>query len=110
MTVGFAIQENVEHAIGHGHMPGLGALVGIEHPLALPVLAIITGVGAIVAASLRAAEHDLVAAIEAALRRSTLRSPRDLPRPARRARVADPPLMARNAAGRAPPRELAPAI
>lgn len=110
VTVGFAIQENVEHAIGHGHMPGFGALVGVEYPLAIPVLAVITAIGAVLAASLRAAESDLVAAIEAVLRRSTPRSPRCLPRPARRALVADPPLMAHNAAGRAPPRAFVSAI
>ncbi len=110
VTVGFAVQENLEHALAHGHTPGLGALVGVEYPLALPVLAVITGLAAIVAASLRAAERDLVAAIEAIVRGATPRSPRHLPRPARRSLVADPPLMARNAAGRAPPRGFAPAI
>lgn len=110
VTVGFAIQENAEHALGHGHVPGLGALVGLEYPLALPVLAVITAIGAIVAGSLRAAERDLVAAIAAVLRRSTGRAPRGLPRPTRRRLAADPAPMARNAAGRAPPRAFVPAF
>ncbi|MCV0402475.1 MAG: hypothetical protein K5924_02065 [Chloroflexi bacterium] len=109
VAVGFALQENIEHAVTHGHVPGLGALVGVEYPLALPVLAFLTAVAALVAASLRAAERGLVAAIAAALARVSHRPARELPRPVRRERVADRP-MARNIAGRAPPpRRFAPA-
>ncbi len=39
VTTAFAVQENLEHLAGHGHLIGLGALIGPEYPLALPVLA-----------------------------------------------------------------------
>lgn len=39
--VAFAVQENVEHLIGHGHLIGLGALIGPEYPLALPVIGLV---------------------------------------------------------------------
>ena len=42
VAVAFAIQENVEHLVGHGHLIGLGALVGPEYPLALPVIGLVT--------------------------------------------------------------------
>jgi hypothetical protein len=49
----FVVQEDLEHAaigaVGHG----LGALTGPEHPLAIPVLALVTGVVAALAALLR---------------------------------------------------------
>jgi hypothetical protein len=42
VTVLFAVQENLEHLVAHGHLLGLGALGGPESPLALPVLALVT--------------------------------------------------------------------
>src|SRR5688572_30979666 len=41
VAVGFVVQENVEHVIAHGHAPGAGALLGPEHPLAIPVIVLI---------------------------------------------------------------------
>ena len=41
VAIGFVIQENVEHVIAHGHAPGLGALLGPEYPLALPVIGLV---------------------------------------------------------------------
>ena len=50
VAVGFVIQENVEHSIIHGHAPGVGALLGPEYPLALPVIGLIGAIAASVAA------------------------------------------------------------
>jgi hypothetical protein len=106
VAIGFGLQENVEHLISHGHAPGLGALIGPELPLALPVIAFITGLAALVAAALGQAEHALLAVIADALRRCTARAPRSTPRPPlRQAAVLLAPL-ARAWAGRAPPRTL----
>ena len=103
VAIGFGIQENVEHLLSHGHAPGLGALVGPEFPLAMPVIAFITGLAALVAAALGQAEHALLAVIADALRRFTTRAPRSTPRPPQgQAAVLLPPL-ARAWAGRAPP-------
>jgi len=102
VSIGFLIQENVEHHLSHQHIPGVGALFGPEYPLALPVIAFITGVAGVLAAAVRGWERRLVAAILAAHRmrlrpiRQTLRAPR------RSARLAFSPLAAA-AAGRAPP-------
>ena len=49
----FTVQENVEHLVGHGHLIGLGALVGPEYPLALPVIAVVTLVIAAAGALIR---------------------------------------------------------
>ena len=51
--VAFAIQENVEHVAGHGHLIGLGALVGPEYPLAIPVIALVSLAAAAVGALVR---------------------------------------------------------
>lgn len=102
VAVGFLVQENVEHLIGHNHAPGLGALIGPEYPLALPVIALISGLAALVAAALSQAELSLLAVIADAIRhlrrppRSTFRPPLRLPA------VLLAPL-ARAWAGRAPP-------
>ena len=66
VVVAFAIQENVEHLAGHGHGIGLGALIGPEYPLALPVLAAVTGLGAVVIALARHHEAELLRRIAAA--------------------------------------------
>jgi hypothetical protein len=102
VVIGFAIQENVEHFVAHGHLIGPGALVGPEYPLALPVLAIVSFVAALGAALFVATEQALVAAIGDALaahrrpERATVRAPQ---------RVAPPvgSVLARFLAGRAPP-------
>ncbi len=53
VAVAFAVQENVEHLAGHGHVIGLGALTGPEYPLALPVLALVTLAAAAIGALVR---------------------------------------------------------
>ena len=101
--IGFAIQENVEHWLSHGHLIGLGAVTGPEYPLAVPVLAAATAVAALVGAAIRTVERELVAAIEAALHRSEIRPPRRIRQPARSGPLRRRPAMAGSAAGRAPP-------
>ena len=103
VSIGFLVQENVEHVMSHGHAPGLGALAGPESPLALPVIAAITLVAALVATAVRVAERRLVAGILAALRRPLGRAPRSLPRPTTRIFVRLSSPIARAIAGRAPP-------
>lgn len=70
VAIGFVIQENVEHALSHHHVPGIGILAGPEYPLALPVIAAITALGALLAGAVTTVAHRLVAAIEAAMRLS----------------------------------------
>jgi hypothetical protein len=102
VVIGFAIQENVEHFVAHGHLIGPGALVGPEYPLALPVLAIVSFVAALGASLLVASEQALVAAISAALaprprpERAVLRAPQ-------RFALPTGSVLARFLAGRAPP-------
>ena len=103
VALGFLAQENMEHLVGHGHAPGLGALAGPESPLALPVIAAITLVAAVIATALRVTERRLVAAIIDALRRPLSRAPRALPRPAAHILLLHGSPIARAAAGRAPP-------
>jgi hypothetical protein len=59
--VAFAVQENVEHLVGHGHLIGLGALIGPEYPLALPVI----GLVALAAAALGALVRWRIARLQA---------------------------------------------
>ena len=104
VAIGFAVQENIEHLIGHSHAPGLGALIGPEYPLALPVIALITGLAAFAAAVLGQTEQALLAVIADAMRRILARAPRRTARPPLRlAAVLIAPL-AGAWAGRAPPR------
>lgn len=102
VVVGFAIQENLEHIASHQHVPGLGALIGPQYPLALPVIGLITLLAALVAAAVVSVEHGLVATIAAALRRLGRAPRRAVRAPQRLAGPAASPL-ARSHASRAPP-------
>ena len=106
VAIGFLIQENIEHFIGHSHAPGLGALIGPEYPLALPVILAVTGLAALGAAALSHAEHELLAVIADAIRRLSARGPRRTPRPPWRLVVCLTSPLARAWAGRGPPRML----
>ena len=75
VAVAFAVQENVEHLIAHGHAPIAGALLGPEYPLALPVIGFVSAIAAALFALLARTQEALVVAIEAALQRPT-RAPR----------------------------------
>jgi hypothetical protein len=105
VAASFVVQENVEHLFAHEHLPGVGALVGPLYPLALPVIAAITGVAAALVALIRQHEAGLI------LRIASGRLV--LPRPARRRPLRpdrgsilrrDP--LARLRSGRAPPQPL----
>jgi len=61
VALAFALQENIEHLAGHGHLIGLGALIGPEYPLALPVI----GLVALAAAALGALVRWRIALLEA---------------------------------------------
>ena len=102
VVIGFAIQENLEHFIAHGHTIGAGALIGPEYPLALPVLGIVTFVAALGATILVASELALVSAIVAALARRR-RPERMAIRPPQRVGTQIGSVLARFHAGRAPP-------
>ncbi len=105
VLIGFALQENVEHALTHGHTPGLGALLGPEHPLAIPVIATITLIGSLLASIILVVEDALLASIRDLDSRN--RAPLRLIRPAltlRRPSMSRP----RAHAGRAPPALLVP--
>lgn len=106
VAIGFLLQENAEHLIRHGHAPGLAALVGPEFPLALPVLGLITGAAALLAATTSQAERALRAFIADALRRVLDRAPREVERPPLRLAAVLVSPLARASAGRAPPRLL----
>lgn len=104
VALGFVIQENVEHYISHMHATGLGVLLGPEYPLALPVIALVTGLAALVATTVGGVERELLSVIAAALRRHAFgRAPRSLARPPRRQAVARMSPLAFAIAGRAPP-------
>src|SRR5688572_2196388 len=102
VVVGFAIQENVEHFIAHGHLIGAGALVGPEYPLAVPVLGIVSLVAALGASLLVTTELSLVAAIVSA-RAGVRRAQRAMTRPPQRLAAPLGSVLARFVAGRAPP-------
>ena len=102
VAVAFAVQENVEHLIAHGHAPLAGVLIGPEYPLALPVIGLVTAVAAALVALFARTQEELVAAIEAALRWRT-RAPRLRARPPQRLSSPAGSVLARRGAGRAPP-------
>jgi hypothetical protein len=108
VATAFAVQENLEHLAAHGHAPGIGALLGPEYPLALPVIALVTGIAAAIAALVARHHEALVAAIGAVLR-SPARPVRVPLRPSVRIVAPTASVMARPGAGRAPPSVLAPA-
>ncbi len=108
VVIGFMIQENLEHASGHGHLIGMGALVGPEYPLALPVIGLITLGAAFLGAAIGSAERTLLAAIEAVLRQLVLRPPLRLARAPLRLGTPRRSPLAGAAAGRAPPPGLVP--
>ena len=103
VALGFVIQENVEHLVVHGHLPGLGVLVGPEYPLALPIIGLVTGAAAILAALVMRTQAALIEAIEAALRGTPRRAPRLVPHPSVRLAAAAGSILATPGAGRAPP-------
>ena len=103
VAIGFAIQENVEHFLAHGHVLGFGAITGPEYPLALPVLAAATAVAALLGAIVRSAEAELVAGIDAALRGLRLRPSRRTRHAPSRVNLRRRPAMAGSDAERAPP-------
>ncbi len=107
IVAGFAIQENIEHYLSHQHASGLSVLLGPEYPLALPVIAFITGLAALLATTTGAVEQELLAAIASALNRGFGHAPRHLPRPPIQPSVLRMAPMARSSAGRAPPRAFA---
>ena len=102
VAVAFAVQENVEHLIAHGHAPIAGVLVGPEYPLALPVIGLVTAIAAALVALIARTQEELVAAIDAALRWRT-RAPRLRARPPQRLPSPAGSVLARRGAGRAPP-------
>ena len=105
IAIGFVLQESAEHFAMHGHAIGLGALIGPEYPLALPMLALASLAAALVAVSVIAVEVALEATIAAAGNHP--RAPRRIMRPPLDLGVARIAVLARAAAGRAPPSVLA---
>jgi hypothetical protein len=68
----FAVQENVEHLAGHGHLPALGVLTGGEYQWALPIfgalaLAVATA-GSVTVARLRALTEAVARALHSVAR------------------------------------------
>ena len=104
VAIGFALQENIEHLIAHSHAPGLGALIGPEYPLAVPVITLISGLAAFVASALGQAEDALLVVIADAMRRILARAPHTTPRPPLRLFAVLIAPLAGVWAGRAPPR------
>ena len=104
VAAGFVLQENLEHLAGHHHLPGAAALIGPEHPLAVAVLACVSGVAAAIGALVTGREAELLVRIAHA-RGATAHPPRRLTlRPSDvRPRLRRNPL-ATATAGRAPPR------
>jgi hypothetical protein len=103
VAVGFTVQENLEHFVGHAHVLGAGALIGPEYPLALPVIGLITLLAAAITALAVVVERELVTAIALALASARRRAPRTLRRAPLRDAVRQLSVLARLGAGRAPP-------
>lgn len=103
VAVAFLVQENVEHAVAHGHVIGLGALLGQEYPLALPVLTAISGLAACLAALVREREAELIGRIGATrpVRNRGNADARPFRSDPSRSRPRGP--LAQRGAGRAPP-------
>jgi hypothetical protein len=101
VAIGFVIQESAEHFAMHGHAIGVGALIGPEYPLALPILGLVALAAALVAVYVSAVEASLEATIAAAVR--LLRAPLRITRPPLELVLPRIPVLARAAAGRAPP-------
>lgn len=108
VAIGFLVQENLEHARGHGHLLGFGALIGPEYPLAVPMIGLITLAGALLGAAIGGAERALVAAIGEILRQLVLRPPLRLARAPLRLESPRRSPLAGTSAGRAPPALLVP--
>lgn len=103
VTLGFLLQEQLEHLVAHHHLIGTGALFAPDNPLALPVLGVITLLAAVVAAALGGAADALATAIIDTLRRLALRAPLHLVRAPLRLAVGRRSPLAGRSAGRAPP-------
>ncbi|MEA2652468.1 MAG: hypothetical protein QOI85_2189, partial [Chloroflexota bacterium] len=102
VALGFVLQENVEHIISHGHAIGLGALLGPEYPLAIPVIGLVTALAALVATTVRRTEGALLAIISAAQQRPARAC--SLPGPRGQLVLPRRSPLASAIAGRAPPR------
>ena len=102
IAIVFVLQENAEHFVSHNHVPLLGALAGPEYPLALPVLAGISLLGALIAGLVREREAALLAVIAS---RAPLprRANVQLPRPQAAAPRLRSAILALPDLGRAPP-------
>jgi len=107
VAIGFVIQESIEHLAMHAHPLGLGALLGPEYPLALPVIGLISLISSVIVTFITGAERALLETIAAALRRVVSRAPRRIDRAPLRMAGPRIGILARAAAGRAPPRMLA---
>jgi len=107
VALGFVIQESLEHLAMHAHPLGLGALLGQEYPLALPVIGLISLIGGVIVTFITGAERALLETIAAALRRLVSRAPCRIDRAPLRLGGPRIPVLARAAAGRAPPRMIA---
>lgn len=74
MVVGFALQENVEHALAGGDWPGLWVLSAPDYPLSIPSILVVSGMLAAAGAWLRWRRDVLIERIRAA--RTTVVGPR----------------------------------
>jgi hypothetical protein len=73
--IGFVVQENVEHGLLHGHLPGLSMLYGGQYVFTIPVFVLLSLAAALLGATL----HRELATLEA----SVAALDRSLPRPVR---------------------------
>lgn len=106
-TLGYVLQENIEHLAAHGHLPGAGVLWGAEGSFALPGLLLVSLFGAALGALVRWRIRVYVARIGRAAGRPRPRRALAA-RPARRwafvgATCALAQIAVRPDAGRAPP-------
>ncbi|HEY7941550.1 MAG TPA: hypothetical protein VID25_06355 [Candidatus Limnocylindrales bacterium] len=53
VAVAYLVQENIEHLVAQGHLAGFSPLVGLQAPLALPILGLVTLAFAIAGALVR---------------------------------------------------------
>ena len=108
VLLAFMAQENIEHLAGHGHVLGLDA-IGPEHPLAIPVLAAVSAVTALILAAVRRHEACLLHRLASTARRRLRPHLSIGPLRPQRGTVPRPRPLAGKHALRAPPASFLPA-
>jgi hypothetical protein len=107
VLLAFLVQENIEHLGGHGHVLGLHA-IGPEHPLAIPLVAALSAVAALIVAAIQRHEAALLLRLASAQRQRPRAEASISLLPPQRGTATRPRPLAVKRALRAPPASLLP--